>query len=243
MVDGLANTWVGHGISGVGRIFTTLKGINMTECALRKTLKSIVFDNPPQFHFWAGKPQTGGFSESYFNFMEDLLATELRRDNNEGVISLLETGAGLSTLFFLSLGYRVSSFSLPDVIEKVRDFLAGGQFSSLQSHWDPHGGRSELLLPSHVVKGASEYDCCLIDGSHSVHSVFVDFMYCHEVLGVGGLLFVDDTHFPGPSLLSQLLNQLDGYVECGSFNKVRTYKRVNGRKFYDNMTSMSFNYP
>jgi hypothetical protein len=205
-------------------------------------LRGAVFQDPPCFHFWKGAPQPGGFSKPFFEFMERCLVAELPEDGSSER-RLLETGAGLSTLFFISLGFRVTSFSLPDVIEKMEEYLVAENLSAIRPHWRPYSGRSELLLPTHVVETTPTYDACLIDGSHSVHSVFVDFMYCHETLKTGGVIFVDDTHFPGPSLLAQLLDQLDNYEACGQYQKLRAFRKTSGRKMYDNMVDFSFRHP
>ncbi|WP_300317338.1 class I SAM-dependent methyltransferase [Accumulibacter sp.] len=215
-----------------------MKTPNITQ----ERLRDVIFKTPPAFHYWKDKPQTGGFSPPFFNFIEGVLRTELDHNQIENR-RCLEIGAGLSTLFFLSMDYQVTSFSLPDVIDRIQLFLEADDFAVYESLWSPHAGRSEFLLGKHAVDNPDTYACCLIDGSHSVHSVFTDFTYCHEALGVGGVLFVDDTHFPGPSLLAQLLDQLDSYVDCGRHQKLRAFKKVNKRKSFDNMLGFVFSYP
>lgn len=205
-------------------------------------LRDVIFNAPPAFHFWKDKPQTGGFSVPFFEFIESTLTTALE-DGQTDSRRCLETGAGLSTLFFLSLGFQTTSFSLPDVIDRIRLFLQQEDFLVYKPCWAPYAGRSELLLGTHAIENAEMYDCCLIDGSHSVHSAFNDFMYCHEVLKSGGVLFIDDTHFPGPSLLAQLLDQLDSYSDCGRHKKLRAFKKINRRKTFDNMLGFTFRYP
>ncbi len=214
--------------------------IDRTSAQLK--LRDMIFLNPPYFHYWKGEPQTGGFSKPFFEFFEKILFDEVG-DASANSYKLLETGAGLSSLFFLLLGYKVTSFSLPDVIEKMELFFKQDEISIYRESWTPYAGRSELLLPKHALETDPDYNVCLIDGSHSVHSVFVDFMYAHELLKVGGVIFVDDTHFPGPNLLSQLLNQLDSYEACGAFQKVKVYKKINGRRSYDNMLEFKFQHP
>ena len=204
-------------------------------------LRQVVFESPPALHFRNGKEQTGGFSGPFFDFIEQVLRNELQQEIS--TVRVLETGAGLSTLFFLSLGCQTTSFSLPDVIERLSDFFNQEEFATLRVNWFPHPGRSELLLGSHAGIFSDSYTCCLIDGSHSVHAVFTDFMYCHETLSKGGVLFVDDTHFPGPNLLAQMIDQLDCYKSCGQFKKLRAFKKTTGRKTFDNMLDFNFQFP
>lgn len=159
---------------------------------------------PPAFHYWDNQPQTGGISKDYFKWLETILA-ETSQDQMSGV----ETGAGLSTLFMLTLGYQCHSFGLPDTIDKISTFLSN--WPVLNSRWSPHPGFSEFQLPKFAQDQCEQsVTFCFIDGSHALPSVFSDFCFMNYLLSIGGVIVVDDIQLAGPHILVQMLQQLLG---------------------------------
>lgn len=201
---------------------------------------SLLKTAPPAFHYWDGKPQTGGLNLPYFQWLETLLVAS---DQDQIKISI-ETGAGLSTLFILALGYSCHSFGLPDTISSISAFLS--DFPALNKQWFPHPGFSELELPKIAInQGEQAAHFAFIDGSHAIPSVFSDFCYMNYLLCVGGVLVVDDIQLPGPHMLVQMLQQLSGdWKQISSFSKGVAFRKTYHRPLLaNNMEPMTFHHP
>jgi predicted O-methyltransferase YrrM len=55
--------------------------------------------------------------------------------------------------------------------------------------------RSQLVLPRLVTEGLVA-DAAFVDGSHIFHNVFVDLFFLRELVRPGGLVVLDDCHWP-----------------------------------------------
>jgi hypothetical protein len=55
-----------------------------------------------------------------------------------------------------------------------------------------------------------------MDGAHSFEAVFVDIFYTDRILRVGGILAIDDTHFPA------VLEALRHFLDTGRYSLVGT---------------------
>lgn len=55
--------------------------------------------------------------------------------------------------------------------------------------------RSQIVLPRLVSEGFLA-DAAFVDGSHIFHNVFVDLFYLRELVRPGGLMILDDCHYP-----------------------------------------------
>ena len=73
--------------------------------------------SPPTFHEWDGAPKVGGLGIGYLHWLHSLVSSQ----SDLPCKVAIETGAGISTLFFLALGYSLHSFSLVDVIGRIKD--------------------------------------------------------------------------------------------------------------------------
>ena len=51
---------------------------------------------------------------------------------------------------------------------------------------------SAFALPSLISK-QRKYDLIYVDGSHQFEDVLIDFIFCHELLNIGGLILFDDS--------------------------------------------------
>jgi predicted O-methyltransferase YrrM len=77
------------------------------------------------------------------------------------------------------------------------------------SHWDGAGRQnleraglagyvevieqySAFALPQ-LIAEQRKYDLIYVDGSHQFEDVLIDFVFCHELLNVGGLILFDDS--------------------------------------------------
>ena len=181
------------------------------------------------------------------NALEHILSLERVLDvaSDQGTVKIaVETGAGLSTLFILSLGYQCHSLSLPDTIGRISAFLS--DFPNLKKQWFPHPGFSEFELPKlSTLQGDQSAAFCFIDGSHAIPSVFSDFCYMNYLLCVGGVLVVDDIQLPGPHMLVQMLQQLSvDWKQISSFSKGIAFRKTFHRPLLaNNMESMIFHHP
>lgn len=55
--------------------------------------------------------------------------------------------------------------------------------------------RSQLVLPRLVAEDFSA-DAAFVDGSHVFHNVFVDLYFLRDLVRPGGLIVLDDCHWP-----------------------------------------------
>jgi predicted O-methyltransferase YrrM len=113
----------------------------------------------------------------------------------------LETGAGLSTLFFAIRGARhVAIAPDPDLMERVRRWCAehGVDDGNLRLIAES----SEQALPGLACE---PLDLALIDGRHGFPAPFIDWYYIDGLLKIGGLLVVDDTQLWTGAMLRDFL--------------------------------------
>jgi predicted O-methyltransferase YrrM len=156
--------------------------------------------NPPELHIWSGEPRVGGMGGE----VGRRLVRNIRARPSADTFDVLETGAGLSTLLFLALG--VTSITSVDPTEGLRDRIIAeaGNRGLDTSPLEYIAERSELVLPK-LVESERRYDLCLIDGSHSWPTVFVDFCFANACLRKGGLLLLDDVQLHSVRQLFLLL--------------------------------------
>ena len=171
-------------------------------------IKNILISSPPAFHYWRDSPQTGGFGKTDFEEFDGIISEYRARSGSQtNKLTMVETGAGLSTLWFLANEFHVVSFSLIDVIDKIERFLSG-KFADERLRWTPMSGESEReLVPFLRSRSSNCIDIALIDGNHSIPSVFADFVALNLGLKRNGFLIIDDLQLPGPFLLKQVLSQ------------------------------------
>lgn len=74
---------------------------------------------------------------------------------------------------------------------------------------------SSTVLPKLECAG-TRIDFAFIDGAHSFEAVFVDMFYTDRILRVGGILAIDDTHFPA------VLEALRHFLDSGRYSLVGT---------------------
>jgi hypothetical protein len=53
-------------------------------------------------------------------------------------------------------------------------------------------GRSAFALPQFITE-QRKYVLIYVDGSHQFEDVLIDFVFCHDLLNVGGMLLFDDS--------------------------------------------------
>lgn len=153
-----------------------------------------LFSNPPELHQKAGRPTHYGLSEAILRELERRLPRGART---------LETGAGVSTLFFALHGWQHIAIA-PDegLFERIREWCAANGVSAdgLRLIAEP----SERCLPTLQCE---TLDAVLIDGRHGFAAPFIDWHYIDPLLKIGGLLIVDDTHLWTGRVLRDFLKE------------------------------------
>lgn len=78
---------------------------------------------------------------------------------------------------------------------------------------------SEMALPRLLAEG-TQIQTAIIDGWHTFDHALVDFFYINKMLEVGGVVILDDTHFPSILRLTQHIRTYPAY---------RPFTRVDSR--------------
>lgn len=177
----------------------------------------------PKLHFWHGKERVGGLNDA----IGRRLITELGKLDSP---SILETGAGATTLLFLQLEPPQLTSIAPDealqrriMAEAHRRGIPTGPLRFICE-------RSEIALPP-LAESGHRLDAALIDGSHGWPAVFVDFCYINRMLREGGLLFVDDIQLYSVAQLHLLLRQQEDFELVSIDSKLSTFRKVTNRLF------------
>ncbi len=157
--------------------------------------------NIPLLHSWDGGNtwNSGGFEKFHLKAFYSLINEISNPD-----ITILETGAGNSTLTFLlsNPGKLISIAKDGIIFERIFQFIKDNKINDkpLKAIVE----RSEWALPELAQSGLS-IDLALIDGGHNWPTVFVDFCYIYYMLNVNGYLIIDDVHLHSIKELARLL--------------------------------------
>ena len=76
-----------------------------------------------------------------------------------------------------------------------------------------HESPSCTVLPK-LEREGTRIDFAFLDGAHSFEGVFVDIFYTDRILRVGGILAIDDTHFPA------VLEAVRHFLDTGRYSVV-----------------------
>lgn len=178
----------------------------------------------PLLHSWDGGItwNTGGFEERHLGPLIGLL-----RENLPAHPTILETGAGCSTIAFMFLNpaRTISIAPDPGLFERIRAYCSdhGVEASSLDSRI----AYSEWELPELArSNGAGSIDFALIDGGHGWPTVFVDFFYANYMLRKGGYLMVDDVQLHSIKELARLLAQQPGFEIALDLGKSLVFQKT-----------------
>src|SRR5688572_25311232 len=92
-----------------------------------------------------------------------------------------------------------------------------------------HVERSELVLPRLLLEERGlgrPFHFALIDGGHGWPTVFVDFCYLNALLGVGGLLALDDVQLYSVKELARFLAADARFPLVADLGKVLVFKKA-----------------
>ncbi len=184
-------------------------------------------DQLPLLHTWDGGRtwNTGGFHKWHLRQMHDLL-----NDPALPVRSVLETGAGNSTLTFLfARPNRVVSV-LPagatDLADRIRDYAVAAGLPV--ERWTCEFEQSEFALPR-LCREAGDlapFDYVLIDGSLGMPSVFIDLYYTNRLLRPGGFLVLDDVNLHSAKEAARLLREQPQFVLKLDLGKALVFQKI-----------------
>src|SRR5262245_32629682 len=139
--------------------------------------------------------------------------------------SIIETGAGCTSLLFLMLGCSsVTSIAPDDALgQRIHEEAVsrGLDASALTFVND----RSERALPKMALGGKTQCQAALIDGNHGWPSVFVDFCYLNMMMDRDAILFVDDVHIYACEQLMLLLKSQPEYELLRLDKKMATFRK------------------
>jgi len=191
---------------------------------------SAYLDDLPLLHTWDGgeKWNTGGFNASQLRSMHDLIRTRF----GEQRPSIIETGAGNSTITFLHLDVErlVSIAPAGALKDRIVEYCAKNEVDV--SRLDFRVTRSEAELPAiALTKPTPRFDVALIDGGHGWPTVFVDFCYLNMMLGTGGLLLLDDLQLHSVAELSRLLEMQPGFTMLDQWKKLQVWEKGHDEPF------------
>ena len=176
----------------------------------RQTSLETLLANKPKLHFWHDQWQLGGMSDQHLRHLHQMAI----EDRPSGPAKILETGAGLSTLAFLTAQPARLTTICPDAKLASRVRQQAEKRGIDASALDFQVARSELALPRLAEPSEQDLDIALIDGEHGYPTVFVDFCYINMMLRRGGKLLIDDLQIHSVrELFLALRNQRDWEVQ------------------------------
>jgi methyltransferase family protein len=161
--------------------------------------KGRLFVDPPLLHTWDGGKtwSTGGFQGPDLVWIAELCAPY-------GSASVAETGAGCSTLAFLTATDGPVMTIAPDQELHQRILAAAMDYEIGVDSWTFLDERSEVALPK-LAADQIRVDVALIDGGHGWPTPFVDFCYLNQMMMTGSTLILDDLQLYSVGELARLL--------------------------------------
>ncbi len=143
------------------------------------TLQELLANRPVLHMSGEGRPMEMGVPDE----MLEMLDTHATPDS-----TTLETGCGLSTIFFAAKGTRHLTITpARREFEEVERFCRERGVSTSKISF--HEGPSERVLPTLETP---PLDIVLIDGRHGFPAPMIDWFYTAGNLKVGGLMVIDD---------------------------------------------------
>ncbi len=131
----------------------------------------------------------------------------------------METGSGLSTVFFAIIGSEhVSVSPAPSEFSRILSYCKANDISTSRLMLIPEPSQEQLPKFDHAK---SRLDLALIDGAHSFPLPIIDFYYLDRMLKVGGLLAIDDLAIPTVGMLYKFIRD-EGAYELVAIDSAKT---------------------
>jgi len=207
---------------------------------------------PPALHSWdEGKTwQTGGFDTYHLQAIFDFCRKHLVPRS-----SIIETGAGCSTICFLHLepARLVSIAPDKELFRRIDAYCReqGIGTTPLQMYCDG----SEWVLPelakerrARAGKGITQigamqsfenidgqdFDLALIDGLHNWPTSMVDFFYMNFLLRNGGFLMIDDINLHSVAELYRFISfDAVNFRLCADLGKLQIFQKITNQRQLD----------
>ncbi len=197
--------------------------MNLKEAADLPERVVALLTDPPFLHGGMDGHTYPGGCQDLLGPMLDLVSRMVGRNE----VTVIETGAGLTTLGFLEMGWHVVSVS-PDLALGSRIADQIDQRGLDLGRWQFIGARSELSLPNLLHR---RFDVALMDGGRGWPTVFVDFCYLNALLRQGGVLLIDDVHLYSLRELVELLSHQPGFRPIRDESKLRAFVKEIDTRF------------
>jgi hypothetical protein len=189
-----------------------------------------------KLHYWCDDWQHGSISDDalrrFFEIVSNL--------SEQGGATVLETGAGLSTLVFLAAQTKRHIAIAPDEALKQRIDQQIERFFPGKPEYEFYADFSENVLPDLAKADEPYLDFALIDGGHGMPTVFVDFCYINSMLKPGGYLAVDDVQLYSARQLYLLLKNQPGFEIADSFGKPIIFRKTQDVRFLPDWEGQPF---
>jgi predicted O-methyltransferase YrrM len=148
----------------------------------------------------------------------------------------LETGVGLSTALFASLGTQHTCVGYAQYeVDRLIEYCHRRGIDT--SNVTFHVGGSERVLPQLAI---GELDIVFVDGCHGFPLPIVDWFYACRSLRRGGLLVLDDAHLPTVSLLMSFLDRDQRWRRAAGSRKWAAYERLHEGELLEDWWAQPF---
>jgi hypothetical protein len=204
------------------------------EPADRRAVVEQILADPPVVHPMEGgvaEPRMGVWSTApdCYRFLADRCPPGTRT---------LETGSGLSTVLFAALGTdHICCTAGQEEADRVLAHCRGRGIDVAGLRFEV--GSSHHTLPPLEAAGV-ERDVVLIDGSHAFPLPAVDWFYGAALLGVGGVLVVDDLNLPAVAVLVRFLDLDPRWRRLAGSEKWRSWERRTSGTLSEDWTEQPF---
>jgi hypothetical protein len=177
----------------------------------------------------AGGPQ-GAYPGGLNTHTGRVMIEEIRKLDSP---SIIETGAGCSTLLFMMLGCQSVTSIAPDekLGERIREEARHRKLDLEALNFI--NDRSERALPKLASTG-TRCKAAFIDGDHGWPAVFVDFCYLNMMMDRGAILFIDDMQIYTCAQLVLLLRAQPEYELVSIAGKMATFRKTTSADFLPN---------
>lgn len=153
-------------------------------------------------------------------------------------MSTLETGSGISTALFASLGAHHRCVTpAAEEADHLRRYFGRTGIDADNVIFD--------IAPSHVAlpRLHDRFDIVFIDGAHGFPLPIIDWFYACGLLATGGTLIVDDLQLPGVRVLLEFLNQDPRWEVIEQTRKWGAFRRLGAGDMLEGQWEQPFFFP
>jgi len=186
-----------------------------------------LLSNKPKLHYWGGEWNCGGLDNIKLRRLFELACQSVESATG----TIIETGAGLSTLAFLAAKPRRLISIVPDRDLKKRIDAEAVKLSLSQDGHEFYIERSEYALPELARTSEPCIDVALIDGGHGMTTAFVDLCYINCLLKKGGYLALDDIHLHSVRQIYLLLQEQPSFELVNELGKLAIFRKNTSDRF------------